>query len=271
MLQRMRDNVVLITGASRGIGAELARQLAAEGAHLALSARDVEALQAVAGDCRRLGADAEAFPADVTSEADCRLLIEATVRRFGRIDTLINNAGATMWARFADIRNIAMLGRIMDVNYLGAVHCTHFALPHLLASRGRIVGIASLTGLTGVPTRSGYAAAKHAMRGFFDSLRIELAGSGVTVTMVYPGFVATGIRENATGPDGQPVSIQPLDEQKVMSVATCARQIIVAVRTRRRERIMTVQGQLAPWLKLIAPGLVDRLARRAIARSERRR
>ena len=104
-------------------------------------------------------------------------MVERTVAAFGRIDTLVNNAGATMWARFEDIDDMAILARIMQVNYMGAVYCTHYALPHLKASRGRLVGIASLTALVGVPTRSGYAASKHAMRGFFDSLRIELADS----------------------------------------------------------------------------------------------
>lgn len=262
----MRDNVVVITGASKGIGAELARQLAVQGAKLALAARDMPALDAVAAECRQLGATVEVIPTDVAVEADCQRLVERTVARFGRLDTLINNAGATMWARVDEIRDLGMLARIMQVNYMGAVFCTAYALPHLKAARGRIVGVASLTGLTGVPTRSGYAASKHAMRGFFDSLRIELAGSGVTVTMIYPGFVATGIRENATGPDGRPVRINPLDPDRVMSVGECARQIVVATRRRSRELVMTPTGKLAQLLKLVAPGLVDRIARRAIER-----
>ncbi len=266
MHQSLRDQVAVITGASRGIGAELARQWAAGGARLVLAARDEAALGAVARECRRLGAEAEAIPADVAVEEDCRRLIGRAVARFGRIDILVNNAGATMWARVDEIRDLGMLARIMQVNYMGAVYCTALALPHLKATRGRIVGIASLTGLTGVPTRSGYAASKHAMRGFFDSLRIELEGSGVTVTMIYPGFVATGIRENATGPEGTPVRIDPLDPDRVMSAADCARQTTGAVERRARELVMTPRGRLAQWLKVLAPGLVDRIARRTIER-----
>lgn len=262
----MRDNVVIITGASRGIGAELARQLATLGAQLTLAARDSAALEAVAAECRQFGATVLVVPTDVARESDCRTLIEQTIMRFGRLDTLICNAGATMWARVDEIHDLGMLERIMAVNYMGAVYCTAYALPYLKASRGRIVGIASLTGLTGVPTRSGYAASKHAMRGFFDSLRIELDGSGVTVTMIYPGFVATGIRENATGPDGRPIRIDPLDPKRVMSVGECARQIVVATRRRSRDLVMTPTGKLAQLLKVFAPGLVDRLARRAIER-----
>jgi len=259
-------DVVLITGASRGIGAELAIQLAAPGVVLVLAARDAGALARVVDTCRARGATAHGVSTDVTVEAECRRLVEQTMTRHGRIDTLINNAGATMWARFDEITNLDMLERLMRVNYMGAVYCTAHALPHLKASRGRIVGIGSLTSLTGVPTRTGYAAAKHAMRGFFDSLRIELSGTGVSVTMIYPGFVATGIRENAAGPDGKAVKIDPVIPDRAMTVEACARQIIVAMRRRSRERVMPRIARLTQWAKLVSPGLVDRIARRAVGR-----
>lgn len=260
----MKDNVVVITGASKGIGAELARQLAARGARLALAARDREALERVAAECAALGAKAEAIVTDVAVEEDCRQLVARTVAAYGRLDTLVNNAGATMWARFEDIGDMAILDRIMRVNYLGAVYCTHHALPHLKASRGRLVAVSSLAGRTGVPTRTGYAASKHAMMGFFDSLRIELADSGVTVTTVCPGFVSTGIRENATGPDGRPIQVSPVKEGEVMGVEECARITLAALEGRRREVVMTTRGRMGLFLKLVAPGLVDRIARRAI-------
>ncbi len=260
----MKDNVVVVTGASKGIGAELARQMAARGARLALAARDREGLERVAAECAALGGKAEVIVTDVSVEDDCRRLVERTVAAYGRIDTLVNNAGATMWARFEDIGDMAILERIMKVNYLGAVYCTHHALPHLKATRGRLVGIASLAGRTGVPTRTGYAASKHAMMGFFDSLRIELADAGVTVTMVCPGFVSTGIRENATGPDGRPIQVSPVKEGEVMGVEDCARMTLKAIAGRRRELVMTARGRIGLFLKLVAPGLVDRIARRAI-------
>jgi short-subunit dehydrogenase len=265
-MQAMRDNVVVITGASKGIGAEMARQLAGQGALLALAARVVAALVGVGEGCRGLGARAVAIPADVAVEADCRRLVDAAVTTFGRIDTLVNNAGATMWARFEEVRDLSAFSQIMQVNYMGAVYCTHYALPELRKTRGRLAGIASLTGLTGVPTRSGYAASKHAMRGFFDSLRIELRGSGVTVTLVYPGFVATGIRENAIGREGRPVPVDPVDARDVMSAQLCARLSIAAIASRRRELVMTALGKAGMWAKLLAPGLVDRMAERAVAK-----
>ena len=260
----MRDNVIAITGASKGIGAELARQLAAKGARLVLAARNEAELEAVAAECRKLGANVVAIRADVTVERDCQALIAGAVLAFGRLDTLVNNAGATMWARFEDIHDMSILERIMQVNYMGAVYCTHHALPHLRQSKGRIVGISSLAGKVGVPTRTGYSAAKHAMTGFFDSLRIELDGSGVTVTMIYPGFVATGIRENATGPDGKPILVSPVKEGEVMGVEECVRQIVIAMEHRGREVVMTARGKMGQWLKLIAPSVVDRIAKRAV-------
>lgn len=260
----MKDEVVAITGASKGIGAELARQLAAKGARLVLAARGEKELDAIAEACRKLGAKVATVKADVAVDRDCQAIVSGAIAAFGRLDTLVNNAGATMWARFEDIADMSILQRIMQVNYMGAVYCTHYALPHLRATRGRIVGISSLAGRVGVPTRTGYAASKHAMAGFFDSLRIELAGSGVTVTMIYPGFVSTGIRENATGPDGKPIGVSPVKEGDVMSAEDCARRIVTAIERREREVVMTARGKVGQWLKLIAPGLVDRLARRAV-------
>jgi short-subunit dehydrogenase len=262
----MKDNVVAITGASKGIGAELARQLAAKGAKLVLAARNERELEQVAAGCRKAGASVVVVKADVALERDCQAIVAGAVLAFGRLDTLVNNAGISMWARFEDIQDMSILERIMQVNYMGSVYCTRHALPHLRESRGRIVGVASLAGMIGVPTRTGYSASKHAMRGFFDSLRIELDGSGVTVTMIYPGFVSTSIRENATGPDGKPILVSPVKEGEVMSVEDCARRIVKAIEGREREVIMTARGKIGLWLKLVAPALIDRIAKRAIER-----
>ena len=259
----MRDKVVVITGASKGIGAELARQLGAMGARLVLAARDLAELEAVAAQCRKAGGQAIAVRADVTQERDCAAIMTGAALAYERIDILVNNAGATMWARFEDLEDVSILDRIMQVNYMGAVRCAKHALPYLKQSHGLIVGIASLTALTGVPTRSGYAASKHAMRGFFDSLRIELMGSGVDVTMIYPGFVDTGIRENSAGPDGKPIGHVPV-RLDMMSVEECARITVAALQARKREVVMTARGKMGVWLKLVAPGVVDRMAKRVI-------
>jgi short-subunit dehydrogenase len=263
----MKGKVVVITGASKGIGAELARQLAAKGARLVLAARSVKELDAVAAECKKAGGEhVITVKADVGVERDCQAIMSGAALAFGGIDVLVNNAGATMWALFEEIEDVSILEQIMQVNYMGAVYCTRHALPYLRESRGVLVGVSSLAGLNGVPTRTGYAAAKHAMVGFFDSLRIELDGSGVAVTMIHPGFVATGVRENATGPDGKPIMVSPVKESEVMGVEECARIIVNAIETRKRRVVMTARGKIALWLKLLAPSFVDRLARRAIER-----
>ena len=258
------NNVVIITGASAGIGHHLALQLADQGARIVLAARTATRLEETAEQCRQRGAQVLVVPTDVGKQLQCENLIEKTLKKYGSLDTLINNAGISMWARFEDIKNLSLMEEIMRVNYFGSMYCTHYALPYLKKSNGRIVGISSLTGKAGVPTRTGYAASKHAMAGFFDSLRIELADYGVSVTMIYPGFVATQVRKRACGADGKPLERSPLRETEVMTAESCAELILKAVAHRKRELVMTRRGRLGLWLKLIAPRLVDRMASEAI-------
>ncbi|MEO5902543.1 MAG: SDR family oxidoreductase [Gemmatimonadaceae bacterium] len=265
-MNEFRNNVVIITGASAGIGLELAQQLSSLGASLVLAAREPTTLETAADTCRALGAQVIAVQTDVSDSDQCRRLIERTVETFGRIDTLINNAGISMHARFDELSDIHAVDRITQINYFGGVYCTWYALPHLKRSKGRIVGVSSLTGKNGVPTRTLYAGSKHAMAGFFDSLRIELKGSGVSVTMIYPGFVATDIAERALGPDGQPLGTRPVQKGKVMQVDDCARRIIEAAAGRVREVVMTKRAKLAMLIKAISPERIDTLAERAIAR-----
>ena len=258
--------VVVLTGASRGIGAEVACTLAGHGARLVLAARDAARLEDVAGLCRKQVAEVEVAACDVTDESQCRSLIERAVARFGRIDTLMCNAGQAMWARAEDVTDWAVFERLLRVNYLGAVYCSLAALPHLRASRGRLVAISSLAGKTGVPMRTGYSAAKAALNAFCDSLRIELVGSGVSVTVVCPGFVGTGSRQRNLGADGLPLGRSPVDEEAMMTVADCTRQLLDAAEHRDRELVMTARARLGMWLKLFVPSLVDRMASQAMAR-----
>lgn len=255
---------VIITGASCGIGMELAKQLAAQGASLTLAARNIEKLNELVILCQSIGGKAIAVQTDVSNADQCRHLVDKAVQVYGRIDLLINNAGITMWARLDEITELSIFEKIIHVNYLGSVYCTYYTLPYIKQSRGQIVGISSLTGKAGVPTRTGYAASKHAMVGFFDSLRVELRGTGVGVTMIYPGFVDTGVQACGFGPDGKPLGRNPLQVDKVMTTDKCARIALKAITARKREEVMTLRGKLGQWLKLIAPGLVDRIAAKAI-------
>jgi len=258
-------HVILITGASSGIGEALALRWARAGHSLILVARSEDALMRVAQQCEAAGGRALVVPADLTIEAQARDAVQRAIDAFGRLDVVVNNAGITMWARFDELTSLHPAETLFRVNVMSALYVTHAALPHLKASRGRLAAVASLTGLTGVPTRSVYAATKHAMRGFFDTLRIELKPFGVSVTVAYPGFVHTGVRAKALGADGEPLGFSPVQELKVMDVDTCARLIASAVERRTRQEVMTLRGKLGRWLQLIAPGLVDRIAERAIS------
>src|SRR6186713_3455125 len=255
---------VILTGASEGIGRALALALASRGARLVLAARDRERLETLAQECRGRGAEARALPTDVTNQQDCEWLVAEAVNAFGGIDVVIHNAGITMWSRFDALQDLSIFERLMDVNYLAPVRLTALSLPHLKASRGLIVAVASLAGLTGVPERSAYSGSKHAMIGFFDSLRIELAGTGVDVSVVAPDFVVTEIHKRAIGPDGEPLGTSPMQQSKLMTAPECARQIVRAMEKRQRLLVMSARGKLGRWLKLLAPTLIDRMAAKAI-------
>ncbi len=260
------NRIVLLTGASVGIGRELALQLAGPGTHLALAARDGAKLEEVAALCRGRGSETLVVPTDVGVESECQRLVERTVQELSGIDTLLLNAGQDMGARLDELTDASVLERLMRINYLGPAWLTRFALPHLKASHGRIVVVSSLAGLTGVPTRSGYAATKHALHGFFDSLRIELAGTGVSVTLACPDFVKSEIHRRALGPDGRPVGQSPLREDRIMSASDCAALILAAAEKRRRMVLLSLRGRLGRYVQVFAPGIIDRIAARAVAR-----
>ncbi len=255
---------VVITGASEGIGRALALELAPQGPNLFLCARNAARLEDTARECRARGATAATFAGDVARREDCDACVARAVERFGDLDALVNNAGITMWARLDAVSDFSVFERLLAVNYLGAVYMTAAALPHLKRARGLIVAVASIAGLTGVPERTGYAASKHAMIGFFESLRIELKDSGVDVTIVAPDFVVSEIHRRATGPDGHPLGHTPMQEGRIMSAARCAQLIAAAMQRRQRLLITSARGRLGRWARLIAPRLVDASVARAI-------
>jgi short-subunit dehydrogenase len=257
---------VVVTGASSGIGRALCLALAPQRARLVLAARDEERLQEVAAACRERGAETLIVPTDVTSESAARALVDRTIERFDALDVLVNNAGTSMWARLDEVQDLSIFEQLMRLNYLGSVYPTYFALPHLKKSRGQVVAVASVAGLTGVPTRTGYAASKHALIGFFDSLRIELRGTGVAVTVVAPDFVVSEIHRRSLGPDGRPLGTSRMQQSKILTAERCAALIVRAMEKRQRLLITSFRGRLGRFVRLLAPGLIDRIAERAIAR-----
>lgn len=259
------NKCVVITGASDGIGRALAERLATHQTRLVLAARNRSKLDEVAIQCRALGASVIVVPTDVAVETDCKALIDAACSEFGEIDILVNNAGISMWALFQEVENLDFFHRIMQVNYMGAVYCTYYALPHLQNTGGLIVAVSSLTGKMGVPTRTGYSASKHAMQGFFDSLRVELRNTPVDVCVVSPGFVATDIRRHAVGADGSPRGESPrLEDKNTMSLDDCVDLIVRAIQKRQRELVMTAKARFGLWLRMIAPNFVDKLISKSL-------
>jgi short-subunit dehydrogenase len=261
--------VVIITGASDGIGAEMARQLAQRHSAklgLVLAARSLQGLESTAAHCRALGAHCLVVPTDVAQQDQCRALIKESVDYFGHIDTLVNNAGVSAQALLADVQadDLHWYQNLMQINYWGSVWCTHAALPYLKARKGRIVAVSSLAGLIGVPGRTAYSATKFAMTGFFEALRAEMVSVGVSVTIAFPGVVLTRIRYHGLNAKGEAAGSSGLREDNGMHVDHCVRLIIEGMQARKREVVMTTAGKLGRFIKLIAPGIVERMAMNAL-------
>jgi short-subunit dehydrogenase len=269
-----QNKVIIITGASDGIGAEIARQLAKSGGRqtsLVLAARNEEALKKVAAECQTYGSVCLVVKTDVGIESECRQLITKAAEKFGRIDVLINNAGKSAQALFSEVADLGWYQELMRINFWGSVWCTHAALPYLKQSRGHIVAVSSLAGLIGVPGRTAYSASKFAMNGFFESLRSEVKEAGIKITLAYPGVVATRIRYHGYNAAGNAAGSSGLKEDDAMSIEECARLIIQGMEQGKREVVMTGKGKLGRWLKLIAPGLVEKLAMAALKKKYVRR
>ncbi|MGL4230095.1 MAG: SDR family oxidoreductase [Casimicrobium sp.] len=261
-----QNKVIVITGASDGIGAELARQLAPHKPKLVLAARRRVALEVVAKDCEAKGAQVLVVPTDVSVESECRALIDEAAKHFGAIDMLVNNAGVSMHAAFDAITSTDVYEKLMRINLMGSVWPTHAALPHLKKSKGQVIAVSSLAGLVGIPERTTYCATKFAQTGFFEALRVEVEPQGVNVCIIFPGVVATEIRRNGWNAQGATAGVSGLAEEGAMSVEECASLIVAAMANRKREVVMSAKGKLGRWLKLIAPGVVDNLARKALAK-----
>lgn len=254
-----KDNVTIVTGASSGIGRELALQLADRGAVLILASRSLDQLEKIAADCRRRGAKALVVKTDVGLESECKHLIDKAFGEFGRIDTLINNAGYSTGGRLDEQPDLKAFQNVMEVNFMGSVWCTYYALPYLKKTRGRIVMVSSVLGKVAIWGSTVYAASKFAMAGFSDILRNELRSEGVSLTAVYPGYVVTNFAGNVVKPDGQKMGEQgqKLYTDKMMTASECARIILNASAKRKREKVLSFSGKLGVFLNKISPRLID--------------
>jgi short-subunit dehydrogenase len=261
----MKDKVLIITGASSGIGLATAREFASRGSKVVLAARSENVLKELENEFRKNGNEALAVKTDVTKIEDCRNLIEKTVEKFRKIDILINNAGISMRALFIDV-DIQVLKKLMDVNFWGTVYCTKFALPYLIKSKGTLVGVSSVAGFHGLPGRSGYSASKFAMHGFMETLRIENLKNGLHVMVLSAGFTKSEIRKRALTEDGSEQGYTPRVEEKMMMPERVAKVLIRAIKKKKRTKILTLEGQLIALLQRIIPGIVDKGAYDALAK-----
>jgi dehydrogenase/reductase SDR family protein 7B len=260
-----QPKTVIITGASSGIGKALAEKYSLEKYNVVINGRRLDALQATEAELKKFGNDVLLIQGDVAKEEDCKVLIEETMAKFGRIDILINNAGMSMRAVFNQT-DLSVIKQMMDINFWGTVFCTKFALPYLLKTKGSVVGVSSVAGYKGLPGRTGYSASKFAMQGFLESLRIENIKTGLHVLIACPGYTASNIRNVALSADGKPQRETPLDEGKLMSSEDVALAIFNSVESRKHRLVLTFQGKLLVFLNKFLPKWVDQLVYNAISK-----
>jgi short-subunit dehydrogenase len=254
----MINTVVLITGGTSGIGRACALDFGRAGARIVITGRDATKLTAMATELAAAGIEHRTVQGDVGILADATRAVADTVAAFGRLDVLINNAGLSMRAKFADV-DVKVLEQLMQTNFFGTVYTTKAALPHLLASKGTIVGISSIAGYRGLPGRTGYSASKFAMNGFLEALRTELLPEGVNVLTAAPGFTASNIRHTALLANGQTQNDTPRDEDKMMTSEEVAQHLRQAVEKRQRSFVLTGEGKLVVFLNKWLPGLMDKM------------
>jgi len=265
---KLNNKIIIITGASSGIGKSLAIECAKRGANVVLAARQYVTLCEIAADLeKQYHIKALAVQCDVAIEAECAHLIKQALTTFGKIDVLINNAGISMRALFKDV-DLKVLKSLMDVNFWGMVYCTKYALPEIIKTKGSVVGVSSIAGYKGLPGRTGYSASKFAMNGFLDSLRVENLKTGVHVLTACPGFTASNIRNTALAKDGSQQGESSMHEEKMMTSDEVANIILDGVENRSRTLIMTGQGKLTVALSKFLPAFLDKMVYKVFAKEK---
>lgn len=263
----MINKVVVITGASSGIGESLVHEYTSNGYIVVLASRNHEKINEIATQIRINGGQSLAIKTDVRIEEDCKNLIAQTINKFGRIDILINNAGVSMRAMFADL-DLKVIKELMDTNFWGCVYCTKYALPHIIESKGSIVGVSSIAGYLGLPARTGYSASKYAMHGFLNTLRIEYLHDPIHVMIACPSFTSTNIRRAALNSRGETQGKSPRNESRMMNSEKVARIIYKAIKRRKRTVIISLTGKLSIFLNKIMPGVFDHITYQAMKKEK---
>ena len=254
----MKNKVVVITGASSGIGKACAEYFARKGSKVVLAARNLEKLRAVAQELKDKNYEIHYFQADVSIESDCQALIQESISKYQKIDVLINNAGISMRAILNDME-VSVIKKVMDINFYGMVYCTKYALPYLLQTQGSVVGVSSIAGYKGLPARTGYSASEFAMHGFLESLRLENSKNNLHVLIACTGFTASNIRNVALDKNGTHQAESPREEQKMMTAEEVAHHLYYSVLKRQNSLVLSLNGKLTVFLNKLFPKLVDKL------------
>jgi len=263
-MRDFRGNVVVITGAAGGLGRALCFRFGVAGSKVVALDRDAPALARLLDDLRARGISAITETCDVSLEEDCRRAIVGATDAFGGIDVLVNNAGITHRSALADTQP-NVIRRVMAVNFFGALHCTHAALETLVARRGIIVTISSVAGFAPLIARTGYAASKHALHGFFDSLRSEVEPLGLKVLLVCPSFIETGIEKNALAGDGSLARHPQSIVGRRTTAETIADKIFMATVREQRLLLPDNVSRAAWWVSRFAPRLFSWLMARKLS------
>ncbi|MCX7862109.1 MAG: SDR family oxidoreductase [Bacteroidales bacterium] len=253
-----KQKVIIITGGSSGIGKALAIEAAKRNYTVVITGRNEERLKEVYHNIAAIQPNCHYVLADVSNEENCKKIVEDTIKKFGQIDILINNAGISMRALFNDLK-LDVIKSLMDTNFWGTVYCTKFALPYIIQQKGSIVAISSIAGFTPLPARTGYAASKSAIHGFLNTLRLELKPFDVHVMIAAPGFTESNIRYTALTANGTPQGESPRSEEKMMKADEVAFRVLNAIEKRKRQLILTTQGKLTVTLYKFLPNFVDSL------------
>ena len=250
--------MVIITGATSGIGKACAFEYGNKGWSVVVTGRNQGKLDMLSEELRTAKIDFTTVLAEASSENDNQQVIETTIGKYGRIDALVANAGISMRALFEEMK-LDVFKQVMDVNFNGVLYATKYALPHILESKGSIIGISSINGHRGTPARTAYTASKYAMEGFFEALRTEVFKRGVHILVVSPGFTESNIRNIALGPDGESQGESPRDEGSMMTAETVANAIYKAHQKKKRDLVLTMQGKMAVFLNKWIPGVLDNM------------
>lgn len=262
MARDFRGRTVVVTGAAGGLGRALCLRFAAAGARIVALDRDAAVLQGLTFPA---GVEAIRLACDVSREEDCLRAMAEAKRAFGGVDVLVNNAGITHRSAFAATRP-EVIRRVMAVNFFGALHCTHAALADLVERRGLLIAVSSVAGFAPLVARTGYAASKHALHGFFDSLRTEIEPLGVKVLLVCPSFIRTGIEKNALAGDGGPVRHAQSIVGGRSTPEAVAEKIFRAAARERRLLLPDRVSRLSWWLARLAPRFYERQMVRKLGR-----